>query len=93
MKDFKDVVDYILKNKYVILCVLVVVILYMTGIVKFITEFVILLLLVGIAIFIGKKLQDNESVIKKIFNFKGFNSDENVYYYQEKKEEKKEDKK
>lgn len=92
MKDFKDVIDYILKNKYVILCVLLVVLLYAFGVIGFITKFGILLILVVAAIFVGKKLQDNENLIKKFFNFKGFKSDDNVYYYQD-KDEKKEDKK
>ena len=55
----KDFFDYIVKNKYVILCVLIVVILYALGIVDFLTKALILIALVGAAIFVGKKMQEN----------------------------------
>ena len=85
----KDFFDYILKNKYVILCVLIVVILYALGIVEFLTKAIILIALVGLAIFVGKKLQDNEGKISEIFSFiKGRVKKEDVYYYQEKKDNK-----
>lgn len=84
MKDFRDIIDYIVKNKYVIICVMIVVLLYVLGIIEFLTKFVVLLFLVTLAVFIGKKLQDNDKYIHKIFNFKGYRKDsENVYYYQE----------
>ena len=63
----KDFFDYIVKNKYVILCVLIVVILYALGIVDFLTKALILVALVGAAIFVGKKMQDNEGKILDIF--------------------------
>ncbi len=86
MKDFKDLMEYVLKNKYVIICVAIVVILYAIGFIEFITKFIILIILVGAAIFVGKKIQDNEWIVKKFLNFKGFKNDGNVYYYQEKKD-------
>ncbi len=85
----KDFFDYVVKNKYVILCVLIVVILYALGIVEFLTKALILIALVGVAVFIGKKLQDNEGKIAEIFSFiKGKVKKEDVYYYQEKKDNK-----
>ena len=85
----KDFFDYIVKNKYVILCVLIVVILYALGIVDFLTKALILRALVGAAIFVGKKMQDNEGKILDIFKtVKGKVKKEEVYYYQEKKDDK-----
>jgi uncharacterized membrane protein len=86
MKDFKDLMEYVLKNKYVIICVAIVLLLYALGVIEFITKFIVLLFLVALAIYIGKKIQDNEWVVKKLFNFKGFRNDDNVYYYQEKQD-------
>lgn len=85
----KDFFDYIVKNKYVILCVLIVVILYALGIVDFLTKALILIALVGAAIFVGKKMQDNEGKILDIFKtVKDKVKKEEVYYYQEKKDDK-----
>jgi len=86
MKDVKDIIEYILKNKYVIICVAIVVLLYGLGVIEFITKFVVLLALIAIAIYIGKKMQDNESIFKKFLNFRGFKNEDNVYYYQDKEE-------
>lgn len=86
MKDIKDLIEYVLKNKYVIICVALVVLLYALGVVEFITKFIVLLVLVAVAIYVGKKMQDNESVLKKFFDFRRSNDDDNVYYYQEKDE-------
>lgn len=89
MKDIKDVLEYVLKNKYVIMCVAIVVLLYVLGIMEFLTKFLILIVLVAIAIYIGKKMQDNEAVLAKFFRFKNFGNDDNVYYYQDKTEKNK----
>lgn len=82
----KDLIDYIIKNKYVIICIAVVVALYAFGIVEFMLRFLIFAGLIVAAIWIGKKLQDNEGRIKEIFNFRKFREykgfKDNVYYYQ-----------
>ena len=80
----KDFLDYVVKNKYVIICVTIVVILYALGIVDFLSRFVILLLLVAAAVFIGKKMQDNEDFLKDIFNIKKYTKYKDVYYYEKK---------
>ena len=89
----KDLMDYILKNKYVIICVAIIALLYFLGIVEFITQFVIFLVLIIFAVFIGKTLQDNNGKINNIFDniFKKKNSE--VYYYQEEKKTKEKNKK
>lgn len=81
----KDFLDYVIKNKYVILCIAIVVVLYALGIVEFLTKAVILVALIAGAIFVGKKLQDNEANIKEIFSTKKAKEyKEKVYYYQKK---------
>ena len=90
----KEFFDYIAKNKYVVICVAIVVVLYALGVVDFLTKAVVLIALLGLAIFVGKKLQDNESYFKDLyakFKTKRNTDSNNVYYYQTK--ETKEDKK
>ena len=83
----KDFVDYIVKNKYVIICVSIVVVLYALGIVEFLTKAIILVALIALAVFVGKKLQDNEGKINELFDyFKNKKYKDNVYYYQDKEE-------
>ncbi len=78
----KDFIDYVVKNKYVIICVAIVVILYACGIVEFLTKAVILVVLLAGAIFVGKFLQDHESDMKDFFKNKSFRKQE-TYYYEE----------
>lgn len=86
----KDFLDYVVKNKYVIICVSIVVILYALGIVEILTRAIILLALIGLAVFVGKKLQDNEGKVKNIFDyFKNKEYKNNVYYYQNEDNDKK----
>lgn len=84
----KDFLDYIVKNKYVIICIAIVVLLYALGIVEFLTKVIILAILLGVAIFVGKKLQDNESFFKDVWEKIKSKRDNNVYYYQEKSDDK-----
>ena len=85
----KDFLDYVVKNKYVIICVTIVVVLYAFGVVEFLTKALILIALIAAAVFIGKKIQDNEENIKAFFSGKGFHKQE-VYYYKETNDTKKE---
>ena len=81
----KDFVEYVVKNKYVIICVSIVVVLYALGIVEFLTKVLILFGLIALAVFVGKKLQDNEGKIGEIFDYiKNKKYKDNVYYYQDK---------
>ena len=83
----KDFVDYVVKNKYVIICVSIVVVLYALGIVELLTKVLILLALIALAVFVGKKLQDNEGKISELFDyFKNKKYKDNVYYYQDKED-------
>lgn len=79
----KDFVDYVVKNKYVIICISIVVVLYALGIVEFLTRVIIFVALIGLAIFVGKKLQDNDGKVKEVFYYiKNKEYKNNVYYYQ-----------
>ena len=84
----KDFWDYVVKNKYVIICVLIVVVLYAIGIVDFLTKAIILVALIGLAIFVGKKIQDNEGKIKDVFSYFKNNGYKDNVYYQKKDDEK-----
>lgn len=83
----KDFFEYVAKNKYVIICVTLVVVLYALGVVDFLTKAVILFALIAGAVFLGKKIQDNEEKIKDFFKGKGFKQE--VYYYKEENDKKK----
>lgn len=81
----RDFLDYVAKNKYVIICIAIVVVLYALGIVEFLTKVAILIALIGGAVFVGKKLQDNEDFIKDIFSKRREKEyKEKVYYYHKK---------
>ena len=73
MKDFKD---YIVNNKYVIICVAIVVILYALGIVDFLTKLVVLCALLVGAIFLGKKLQDNKEYKNEVYYYQNTKNDD-----------------
>ena len=67
----------------------IVVVLYALGIVELLTRVVILVGLIGLAVFIGKRLQDNEGKFKDVFNyFKNKEYKNNVYYYQDNNDKK-----
>lgn len=83
----KDFLEYVAKNKYVIICVSIVVVLYALGIVEFLTKVLILFGLIALAVFVGKRLQDNEGKITEIFDYiKNKKYKGNVYYYQDKED-------
>lgn len=88
----KDFIDYIVKNKYVIICVGIVVALYAFGLVEFLSKVIILVGLIILAVFVGKKLQDNEHFFKDLFakvktKTEGVRK-ENIYYYKDEKDKK-----
>lgn len=82
----KDFFEYVAKNKYVIICVTIVVVLYALGIVDFLTKAVVLIALIAGAVFLGKKIQDNEEKIKDFFKNKRFKQE--VYYYKDENDKK-----
>lgn len=84
----KEFMDYIIKNKYVIICVAVVALLYFLGVVKFITELLVFLILIVFAIFIGKTMQDNNGKIKFVIDKIFKKKESTVYYYKDDKKDK-----
>ena len=87
----KEFLDYVVKNKWVIICIAVVVVLYAFGIVEFLTKAVILVALLAGAVYLGKFIQDHED---NILDFFFFLCKQEVYVYKEEtsKKSKKEDK-
>lgn len=83
----KDFLDYVVKNKWVIICVAIVVVLYALGIVEFLTKAVILVALLAGAVYLGKFIQDHEDNVKDFF--KGRGRQQEVYVYKEEKKSKK----
>lgn len=83
----KNFIDFVKKNKYIIICVSLVIILYAIGILDLITKFIVIVGLVILAVYIGRKLQDDDSIFKNIFTFKTTEKKEkekeDVYYYQD----------
>ncbi len=59
--------DYIIKNRWVILCVTIVLFLVFTGIVKFLVEALITVALLVGAIYIGKRIQEDNEYISRAF--------------------------
>lgn len=63
-------IDFIVRNRYVIICVAIVLILAFTGVIKMIMEVLFTALLVVGAIYIGKRIQEDERFISRIFDIK-----------------------
>ena len=55
----KDIWDNIVKNKYIILFVSIVVVLYALGVFEYILKFALLVVFIALAVFAGKKVQEN----------------------------------
>lgn len=69
-------IEFILKNKYTIIFVTIVLILAWFGIIKFLIEIGVTVLLILLAIYIGKRIQEDSDYIKKMFSI---NDDDVVY--------------
>lgn len=59
--------DYIIKNRWVILCLVIVCVLIYTGVVKFLLEALITVGLIIGAIYIGKRIQEDNDYISRAF--------------------------
>lgn len=62
--------DYIIKNRYVILCVSIVVILAVTGVIGALIELAVIVLLIVGAIYLGKRIQEDDEFISRSFKRK-----------------------
>lgn len=76
--------DYIIRNRYVILCVTIVIILAATGVIGALIEIGIIVLLIIGAIYLGKRIQEDEDFISRTFKRK---KDEITYVIKDEDEE------
>jgi len=59
--------DFIIRNRYVIICVTIVLILAFTGIIGMLLEIIFTVLLVIGAIYLGKRIQEDDEYISRVF--------------------------
>ncbi len=77
-------IDFILQNKYIILFVTIVLILAWLGVVRVLLEVGTTVFLVLVAIYLGKRIQEDDAYIKKMFRDK---EDEVIYKVKDDEEE------
>lgn len=63
-------IDFVIKNKYIILFVTIVLVLSWLGIIRVLIEIGFTVFLVLIAIYIGKRIQEDDEYIKRMFKDK-----------------------
>ena len=63
-------VDFIVRNRYVIICVSIVLILAFTGVIGKLMEIIFTVILLIAAIYMGKRIQEDDEFITRIFNKK-----------------------
>lgn len=68
-------IDFVIKNRYIILFVTIVLILSWLGIIRALIEIGVTVFLILLAIYIGKRIQEDDAYIKGMFKDK----DEVVY--------------
>ena len=59
--------DFIIRNRYIIICVTIVLILAFTGIIRMLIEVIFTVLLVIGAIYLGKRIQEDDEYISRVF--------------------------
>ena len=59
--------DYIIKNRWVIICLAIVLVLVFTGVVKVLVEVLVTVALIIGAIYIGKRIQEDNDDITRAF--------------------------
>ncbi len=63
-------IDFIIKNKYIILFVTIVLILSWLGIIRALIEIGFTVFLILLAIYVGKRIQEDDEYIKRMFKDK-----------------------
>ena len=63
-------IDFIVRNRYVIICVAIVLILAFTGVIGKLMEILFTVLLLIAAIYIGKRIQEDEEFLSRLFKMK-----------------------
>lgn len=69
-------IDFILKNKYIILFVTIVLVLSWLGVIRALLEIGVTVFLILLAIYLGKRIQEDDAYIKRMFK----DEDEDVVY-------------
>ena len=59
--------DFIIRNRYVIICVTIVIILVATGVVGLLVDIIVTVLLLLGAIYLGKRIQEDDEYISRVF--------------------------
>lgn len=59
--------DFIIRNRYVIVCVTIVLILAVTGVIRMLLEVIFTVLLILGAIYLGKRIQEDDEYISRLF--------------------------
>lgn len=59
--------DFIIRNRYIIICVTIVLILAFTGIISVLVEIGFTVLLIVGAIYLGKRIQEDDEYISRMF--------------------------
>ena len=63
-------IDFIVRNRYVIICVAIVLILAFTGVIGKLMEIIFTAALIVGAIYIGKRIQEDEEFVSHLFRTK-----------------------
>ena len=71
-----SIIDFIVRNRYVILLITIVLILAFTGVIGKLMEIIFTALLIVGAIYLGKRIQEDDEFISHIFR----RNNENVTY-------------
>lgn len=61
----RSFIDFIVKNRYVILFVTIVLVMLFTGIIKMLLEILLTALLIVFAIYLGKRIQEDSDYLKR----------------------------
>lgn len=76
-------IDFIIKNRYIILFVSIVLVISWLGIIRALLEIAVTLFLILLAIYIGKRVQEDDDYINRMFRDK----EDVVYKVKEEDEE------
>ena len=65
-----SLLDFIIRNRYVIICVTIVLILAFTGLIRMLIEVIFTVALIVLAIYVGKRIQEDSEYISRAFKRK-----------------------
>lgn len=68
-------IDFLLKNRYIILFVTIVLVISWLGIIRALLEIAVTVFLILLAIYLGKRIQEDDAYIKRMFK----DSDDVIY--------------